>query len=138
MEALGARMAEVCRRGAVIHLSGELGAGKTTLVRGLLRVLGHTGTVKSPTYTLMESYELGPLTVAHVDLYRINAGAELDYLDLRERMRPGALCLIEWPERGADYLPAPDLHVRIDYTEESRRVTLHAATPHGATLLNAL
>lgn len=138
MEALGARMAEVCRGGAVVHLSGALGAGKTTLVRGLLRALGHTGTVKSPTYTLMESYELGPLTVAHVDLYRIRAGAELDYLDLRERMQPGALCLIEWPERGADYLPAPDLHVRIDYTEHARRVTLHAATPHGAALLEAL
>jgi len=138
MEALGRRLAEVCRHGALIYLSGELGAGKTTLVRGLLRALGYAGTVKSPTYTLLETYETGELTVSHVDLYRISAGAELHYLDLRERMQSGALCLIEWPERAADYLPAPDVQVRIDYMEHGRCVTLSAATPHGAALLAAL
>jgi tRNA threonylcarbamoyladenosine biosynthesis protein TsaE len=125
--ALGAALARALdgRRG-VIYLRGDLGAGKTTLVRGLLRALGHRGPVRSPTYTLIEPYEDLDPPVHHLDLYRLGDPEELDYLGLRDLVGGESLLLIEWPERGAGELPPPDLEVRIGQAPPGRRVELAA------------
>lgn len=124
MEALGGELAGRARPGMVVHLEGPLAAGKTTLVRGFLRALGHRGAVRSPTFTLVEPYELCGRRVYHFDLYRIVDAEELEYLGLRDYFDGEAICLIEWPERGAGLLPAPDLRVRIAIEGERRRVEL--------------
>lgn len=123
-EAMGAALArcpalEQVRR---IHLEGDLGAGKTTLVRGLLHALGHRGAVRSPTYTLLEPYEFPDLTVLHLDLYRVADPEELEYLGLREQSDARTLWLVEWPERGSGWLPSPDLVIVLDREGEGRRV----------------
>lgn len=123
-EAMGAALArcsalEQVRR---IHLEGDLGAGKTTLVRGLLHALGHRGAVRSPTYTLLEPYEFQDLTVLHLDLYRVADPEELEYLGLREQSDARTLWLVEWPERGSGWLPSPDLVIVLDREGEGRRV----------------
>jgi tRNA threonylcarbamoyladenosine biosynthesis protein TsaE len=123
-EALGAALAEALREGGLVTLSGELGAGKTTLVRALLRRLGHEGAVRSPTYAIVEPYRIGELDVFHLDLYRIAAAEELEYLGLRDWLLPHNLVLVEWPERGAGALPPPDLHVELAHAGESRRARL--------------
>ena len=97
---------------AVLYLEGELGAGKTTFARGLLRAFGVSGAVRSPTYTLLELYPVGELTLLHVDLYRLRGAEELEPLGLREWARPKCLWLIEWPERGRGGLPPPDLALK--------------------------
>lgn len=126
-EAMGVRLAPPLRHGGVVFLSGELGAGKTTLVRALLRALGHDGAVRSPTYAIVEPYRIDGLEVYHLDLYRIADPDELEYLGLREWLRPGVLLLVEWPERGQDALPVPDLHLHLDYAGEGRRLRIEAA-----------
>lgn len=118
--ALGARIAEVLvqpdsREPLVIGLSGELGAGKTTLVGGLLAALGHQGPTRSPTYTLIESYRLGGRELHHCDLYRLRDPEEIEDLGLRDLMRPGSVLLIEWPERAGHRLREPDLVLRLSY-----------------------
>lgn len=136
MLAFGARLAMACAdSGAVIFLHGELGAGKTTLVRGFLRGLGHHGKVKSPTYTLVEPYELAQRRIYHFDLYRLADPHELDYIGIRDFLECGAILLVEWPERGMDCLPAPDIHVHIGYTETGRRVRIEAETPLGSEIV---
>jgi tRNA threonylcarbamoyladenosine biosynthesis protein TsaE len=137
MEAFGARLAQVCTGAALITLQGELGAGKTTLVRGLLRGLGHQGKVKSPTYTLVEPYELGERRVYHFDLYRLGAAEELDDIGLRDYLDAEALCLVEWPERGTARLPAPDLQLVLNHAGDARTVALAAGSPRGQALLDA-
>jgi tRNA threonylcarbamoyladenosine biosynthesis protein TsaE len=116
-EAYGARLAsarpELQDVLGVIYLIGDLGAGKTTLTRGFLRALGVTGAVRSPTYTLVELYEVGALTAVHLDLYRLRDPSELENLGLREWARAGHIWLVEWPERGSDRLPGADLVVRL-------------------------
>jgi len=107
---------------ALVFLHGQLGAGKTTLVRGILRALGHAGSVKSPTYTLLEPYEVNGRTVYHFDLYRIGDSEELDFIGIDELMDSDALKLVEWPERGAGRLPEPDVVVRLSLEGEGRRV----------------
>lgn len=139
MQALGAALARATPAGSRIHLSGELAAGKTTLARGFLRALGVEGTVKSPTFTIVESYAPGGREVHHFDLYRLNRASELDELGFEDYLGPDAICLIEWPERGADALEPPDLLVRITVSGPERRsVRLLAATPRGTDLLRAL
>jgi tRNA threonylcarbamoyladenosine biosynthesis protein TsaE len=139
MEALGARVADACAgSGGLIYLQGELGAGKTTLVRGLLRALGHRGTVKSPTFTLVEPYELSGQAIYHFDLYRVNAVEELEAIGLRDYFAPGNLCLVEWPGRGAGLLPEADVQIEIKYASVGRLVSLQAFTEPGRCILLSL
>lgn len=118
---------------ALVYLQGELGAGKTTLVRGLLEGLGYKGEVASPTYTLMNHYELPDQTIIHLDLYRLEKPEELEYLGLREQLEQSArsmpgkapvICLIEWPEKWLNQLLAPDFSISLDYADRGRRLTL--------------
>ena len=122
----------------VVYLTGDLGAGKTTLTRGLLRSLGVTGAVRSPTYTLVEIYELGPLTALHLDLYRLSDPEELGNLGLREWARGGHLWLIEWPERGADRLPGADLVITLTAGDNGHDIEVTATTDMGARWLARL
>lgn len=120
--ALGAAIARglAGRAGGVIHLVGPLGAGKTTLARGLLRELGITGTIRSPTYTLLEPYEVGGRTVIHLDLYRLADERELESLGLRDYPPEHCWWLVEWPDRGGARLPPPDLRVELMHAPDGR------------------
>ena len=129
---LGRLLAPALDAAGVIFLSGGLGAGKTTLCRGLLRGLGYDGAVKSPTFTIVEPYELERGSVYHFDLYRLAHPDELDYLGAEDYFAAEALCLIEWPERGAGFLRMPDLELTLTVTSEtSRQVQLRAQTLKG-------
>lgn len=131
-EALGAALAQsLPPAGAVLYLHGELGAGKTTLTRGLLRALGHAGSVRSPTYTLLEPYDIGGRAVMHLDLYRLAGAEELDYLGARELDRPGALVIVEWAERGSGRLPPPDLEITLALAGTGREAVLQSRSPAG-------
>ncbi|NJD33024.1 MAG: tRNA (adenosine(37)-N6)-threonylcarbamoyltransferase complex ATPase subunit type 1 TsaE [Gammaproteobacteria bacterium] len=122
----------------VIGLSGDLGAGKTTLVGGLLEALGHEGPVRSPTYTLVEPYLLAGRDVNHCDLYRLRDPSELDDLGLRDLLTARSLLLVEWPERAGDRLGTPDLSLRLGYCDGGRSVDLDAATEPGRQVLSRL
>jgi tRNA threonylcarbamoyladenosine biosynthesis protein TsaE len=124
--------------GAVVYLQGELGTGKTTCARSLLRALGVTGLVRSPTYTLVETYSLGALTCVHVDLYRLQALTEVDELGLRDLVGPGCLLLVEWPERGGAALPLADLNLTLLYAGDARQAWLRAETSLGSCWLKNL
>jgi tRNA threonylcarbamoyladenosine biosynthesis protein TsaE len=121
-----------------VYLHGELGAGKTTCVRALLRTLGVTGLVRSPTYTLVETYTLPALTCVHVDLYRLQSLTEVDELGLRDLQGPGCLLLVEWPERGAGALPGADLNLTLRYAGDARQAELAAPTALGTWWLENL
>ncbi len=131
------------QRRALVFLEGELGAGKTTLCRGILAALGHNGAVKSPTYTLVEPYDLGKYRLYHFDLYRMSDPEELEYMGIRdyledEQSARGNYCVVEWPERGTGILPAADIAVRIAVAGNGRRLLLESCTPIGDNLLAAL
>lgn len=136
MRALGAGLIRENAFGAVVTLSGELGTGKTTLVRGALEAHGITS-VRSPTYTLIEYYPLGEYTVAHFDLYRLGDAEELEFLGFRDYLNPSTLCLIEWPERAQGYLQSVDLEIQLAYHPEGRALRFRAQTDKGAGLLPA-
>jgi tRNA threonylcarbamoyladenosine biosynthesis protein TsaE len=121
----------------VVYLQGELGSGKTTLARGLLRALGVTDTVRSPTYALLESYEVANRRVLHADLYRLNGAAELAPLGLRDELTAGVLLLIEWPDRAVPALPPPDLRVTLRIERVGRIAQLEADSDVGRAWLNA-
>lgn len=121
----GRQLAERTVPGSVIYLRGELGAGKTTLVRGFLRALGYSGPVKSPTYTLLESYELDALHVLHMDLYRLNDPEEWSFLGVDAYFAdPKLVALIEWPEQAEALLPAPTVDITLRHCAEGRDVVL--------------
>lgn len=126
---LGAALARRLRGqgGAVIHLEGDLGAGKTTLARGFLRELGVTGTVRSPTYTLMEPYETAQARVLHMDLYRLTDPLELENLGLNDFPPAQTLWLVEWPDKGGALLPRPDLRLLLGNSGTGRRLRIEAA-----------
>lgn len=134
----GAELAATCSGGALIYLVGDLGMGKTTLCRGVLRALGHRGAVKSPTYTLIEPYELAAITAYHFDLYRLSCPEELEYMGIRDYFSKGSLCLVEWPGKGAGVLPPADIEVRIEAIEKGRKLTLQGYTPEGQAMLERL
>ena len=137
-EALGAELATAVTEPALVFLYGNLGAGKTTLVRSWLRALGHQGPVKSPTYTLVEPYPLSPVPVYHFDLYRLSDPEELEYIGWRDYCDGSALILVEWPQQGAGLLPEPDLIVALSYDGEGRRCCLKADSALGNTILARL
>jgi tRNA threonylcarbamoyladenosine biosynthesis protein TsaE len=121
----------------VVHLQGELGAGKTTLVRGLLRELGVAGAIRSPSFTLLETYSCGAHTVLHADLYRLAGSGDVASLGLRDEMRPGVLLLVEWPERATDSLPAADVRLHLSMQGEGRRAILEGTSAIGRAWLAA-
>jgi tRNA threonylcarbamoyladenosine biosynthesis protein TsaE len=126
------------RAGAfTVHLRGTLGAGKTTLARGVLTGLGHEGVVRSPTYTLVEPYTVSGIQVFHLDLYRLADPEELEFLGARDCLGDGDLCLVEWPERGEGWLPAPDLDLSLAPREGGRELRLTLATGAGRALAKA-
>ena len=137
-EALGGALASGARPGRVMHLRGELGSGKTTLARGLLHALGHRGPVKSPTYTLVEPYELSSLHFYHFDFYRLKNRSEWEHGGFREYFNAQSLCVIEWPERAAGLLAPPDLEVILHFDGEARRASVEAHTPSGSSWLSSL
>ena len=121
---------------AVVYLRGDLGAGKSTLARAWLRRLGVEGTIRSPTYTLVERYPLGDSEALHLDLYRIGSGGELEFLGLDDAS--ARLWLVEWPERGAGGLPAPDLEIELAVQGQGRRAVLYGRSAAGKAWLSAL
>lgn len=134
----GAQLAAICTAPCAIFLQGDLGAGKTTLVRGFLRGLGYDGVVKSPTYTLIEPYEINNQTIFHFDLYRLTKPEELHTIGFRDYLAIPSICIIEWPERALSELPAPDLTCYIHSSDSGRQLRLAAATAHGKQLLQQL
>lgn len=130
-EKLGAVLGTAFNEGGVLFLNGTLGAGKTTLTRGLLRAMGHKGAVKSPTYTLVEPYVFAGRSVYHFDLYRLADAEELEYMGMRDYFLNRNLCIIEWPERGAGFLPEADLNISLVVENNGRRATLEATTQAG-------
>ena len=135
MVSLGARLAAGCESGLVVFLDGDLGMGKTTFSRGFICALGHRGAVKSPTYTLVEPYQLGDLQVFHFDLYRLEDPEELEFIGIRDYFGDMSVCLVEWPERGLGALPLGDLVINIVAEGSGRRLMFEAATERGKRVL---
>ncbi|MCX7627519.1 MAG: tRNA (adenosine(37)-N6)-threonylcarbamoyltransferase complex ATPase subunit type 1 TsaE [Methylophilaceae bacterium] len=136
--ALGQALASLLSGGMTLWLSGQLGAGKTTLTRGVLRGMGYTGKVKSPTYTLVEPYVISGLNLYHFDLYRFNDPEEWLAAGFRDYFNPETVCLVEWPEKAAGLLPVPDLHIRLIVEGEGRVAVLSAGTEQGKRCLELL
>ncbi|MGE8179700.1 tRNA (adenosine(37)-N6)-threonylcarbamoyltransferase complex ATPase subunit type 1 TsaE [Pseudomonas fluorescens] len=138
MVTLGNRIAQVTNGHGIIFLDGDLGAGKTTLSRGIIRGLGHVGAVKSPTFTLVEPYEIGDIRAFHFDLYRLVDPEELEFLGIRDYLEDDALCLIEWPQKGAGFLPKPDLTITISPHDSGRSLNLSPQGLRGESWCAAL
>lgn len=138
MQLLGSALAHKLEDGALIFLEGDLGTGKTTFVRGLLRGLGHHGAVRSPTYTLIEPYELRGRFVYHIDLYRLTSPEELEYLGARDFLTADSVYLVEWPDRATGALPKPDLRIRLAYAGSGRTVEFSPESVRGRRLLRAI
>ena len=133
--AIGAKVASYLKGGEVIYLKGELGTGKTTLVRGALNKLGFVGNVKSPTYTIVEPYSIDNHDVYHFDLYRLNGPEELESLGIRDYCDGQSICFFEWPEKGENLTPNADINLLLTYTKEGRNVELTAVTEIGKSIL---
>ena len=138
MTAFGARIAQTTQGHGLIFLEGNLGMGKTTLSRGIIRGLGHVGAVKSPTFTLVEPYEIGDIRAFHFDLYRLVDPEELEFLGIRDYFEDDALCLIEWPDKGAGFLPKPDLTITISPQDSGRSLKILSQGPRGEAWCAAL
>lgn len=138
MLAFGAELARHFQSGGIIHIRGDLGAGKTTLCRGILRALGHEGAVKSPTFTLVEPYDLGSLQVYHFDLYRLADPGELEYIGMDDYYGDNSLLLLEWPEKAAGHLQTCDLELAIDVDGEKRNISTIARTLRGEQICRQL
>ncbi|WP_159815246.1 tRNA (adenosine(37)-N6)-threonylcarbamoyltransferase complex ATPase subunit type 1 TsaE [Pseudomonas sp. 18058] len=138
MSDFGARIARVTQGHGLIFLEGNLGMGKTTLSRGIIRGLGHVGSVKSPTFTLVEPYEIGDVRAFHFDLYRLVDPEELEFLGIRDYFEDDALCLIEWPDKGAGFLPKPDLTITISPQDSGRSLKILSQGSRGEVWCAAL
>ena len=143
----GQKLAKLCSSGLNIYLYGDLGAGKTTLVRGLIQSFLPQVKVKSPTYTLVEGYDISQCTldsesplknIYHFDLYRLGDPEELEYLGGRDYFSEDAVCLVEWPQRGEGWLAKPDLDIKLEYLPDGRNVALKAYTDKGNKLVEQL
>jgi tRNA threonylcarbamoyladenosine biosynthesis protein TsaE len=128
----GKRLGQCFRNGGRLYLHGDLGAGKTTLSRGILRSFGHKGAVKSPTFTIVEPYELPDISIYHFDLYRLADANELEYIGIDDYFEAGNLCLVEWPERAADTLPQCDMQIVLDIVDRERQIRLVPVSELGA------
>ena len=138
MSDFGARIARVTQGHGLIFLEGNLGMGKTTLSRGIIRGLGHVGAVKSPTFTLVEPYEIGDVRAFHFDLYRLVDPEELEFLGIRDYFEDDAMCLIEWPDKGAGFLPKPDLTITISPQDSGRSLNILSQGSRGEAWCAAL
>ena len=138
MRAFGAKLMSTCKSGGIITLHGNLGTGKTTLVRGALQSLGITSGVRSPTYTLIEYYPFDRLSIAHFDLYRLAEPEELEYLGFRDYLGENTLCMIEWPEKAEGILGNIGLEIILDYDPEGRRLTMIGRSIWGQGIVDAL
>lgn len=137
-EAAGAALARALHAGLVIYLRGDLGAGKTTLVRGVLRALGHAGKVKSPTYTLIEPYIVSRLNLYHFDFYRFAVPEEYLEAGLDEYFAGDGVCIVEWPDKAAPYIASADLEIRLTLASPGRRLEASALTEAGRTCISTL
>ncbi len=137
-EAFAASLAKLVTAPCCIALQGDLGAGKTTFARGFLHALGYTGTVKSPTYTILEPYQIGQITLHHFDLYRLSDPEELELIGAHEMFNDDCINLIEWPEQGEGWLPDMDLWLKITYLKQGRQFSLSATTERGQQILQHL
>ncbi|WP_322615606.1 tRNA (adenosine(37)-N6)-threonylcarbamoyltransferase complex ATPase subunit type 1 TsaE [Pseudomonas sp. BIC9C] len=138
MSDFGARIARITQGHGLIFLEGNLGMGKTTLSRGIIRGLGHAGAVKSPTFTLVEPYEIDDIRAFHFDLYRLVDPEELEFLGIRDYFEDDALCLIEWPDKGAGFLPKPDLTITISPQDSGRSLKILSQGSRGEAWCAAL
>lgn len=138
LERIGARIAAALVPGLTIYLRGDLGAGKTALVGAILRARGHSGAVKSPTYTLVEPYRIGTLAIYHFDLYRLRQAEELEFLGIRDYVENQGVLLIEWPQRGAGVLPPADIDVDIRTGNDARELNFRALSEAGTVALSCL
>ncbi|GAA5189823.1 tRNA (adenosine(37)-N6)-threonylcarbamoyltransferase complex ATPase subunit type 1 TsaE [Ferrimonas gelatinilytica] len=136
--ALGQALARHITPPLIVHLHGDLGAGKTTLTRGLVQALGHQGAVKSPTYTLVEPYELSGMQVYHFDLYRLSDPEELEFMGIRDYFANNTLALVEWPSKGLGILPEADLMVEMAYLPTGRQAILSGMTERGLDVIKEL
>ncbi|MCE2570582.1 tRNA (adenosine(37)-N6)-threonylcarbamoyltransferase complex ATPase subunit type 1 TsaE [Motilimonas eburnea] len=134
----GRKLSQCCEQASCIFLYGDLGAGKTTLTRGFVQGLGHQGKVKSPTYTLVEPYELPQWQVFHFDLYRLGDPEELEFMGIRDYFSDTSHCLIEWPDKGQGVLPEPDLRIELKYSGEQREVELISCSTVGQQIISNL
>ncbi len=136
--AFGARLARVILPGLLLYLHGDLGSGKTTLVRGLLRGLGYVGRVKSPTYTLVELYLVSRLNLYHFDFYRFKDPKEWREAGFGEYFNGASVCLVEWPEKAAGLLPPADLAIELEFSGDGRHLSIRAGTDRGNACLTRL
>ncbi|MBT4494019.1 MAG: tRNA (adenosine(37)-N6)-threonylcarbamoyltransferase complex ATPase subunit type 1 TsaE [Gammaproteobacteria bacterium] len=135
---LGGELAHQLDGEGSVLIKGDLGAGKTTLCRGLIHAMGHEGAVKSPTFTLVEPYRIGKRDIFHFDLYRLSHPDELEYIGIDEYFGENRLCLVEWPEKAAGHLPHHDLEIAIDVCGEKRNISIQANSRDGESICDSL